>query len=69
MDNPREQPLDPGELDEALADSFPASDPPSVTSPTSSVNIDDKMLEKRQSPARNALGGRGCAEPPCGGGD
>jgi hypothetical protein len=57
MEDPREQPFNPGELDEALADSFPASDPPSVTSPTSSVNIDDKMLERRQSPARNPHAG------------
>ncbi len=44
MDDPRKAPGDWGDQDDALADSFPASDPPSTSSPTESVSIDDEAL-------------------------
>ena len=55
MDNdPRSKPGDPKRseakkeksLEKALDDSFPASDPPAVTSPTRSITGDEEVVKK-----------------------
>lgn len=54
------------DLDKALQDSFPASDPLAVTSPTRSITGDDQALEQATDPKQTGehVAGRHNDQPP-----